>query len=103
MESGRVSEALIDEAALRVLMLKNKLGLFENPYKDASEADEQSMLMCESHREAARSCAEKTFVLLKNEEALLPLNSEETVAFIGPYVDSRFISGAWSIFGDDDS
>ena len=103
VESGRVSEALIDEAALRVLMLKNKLGLFENPYKDASEADEQSILMCESHREAARSCAEKTFVLLKNEEALLPLNPEETVAFIGPYVDSRFISGAWSIFGDDDS
>ena len=102
VESGRVSEALIDEAALRVLMLKNKLGLFENPYKDASEADEQSMLMCESHREAARSCAEKTFVLLKNEEALLPLNPEETVAFIGPYADSRFISGAWSIFGEDE-
>ena len=60
------------------------------------------MLMCESHREAARSCAEKTFVLLKNEEALLPLNPEETVAFIGPYADSRFISGAWSIFGEDE-
>lgn len=103
VEQGKVSQTLIDEAALRVLMLKNKLGLFENPYKDASEADEASLLLCESHREAARACAEKTFVLLKNEGELLPLSREETVAFIGPYVDSRFISGAWSIFGDDDS
>lgn len=103
VESGQVPEALIDEAALRVLELKNRLGLFENPYKDASEADEGRLLLSPEHRQAARTCAERSFVLLKNDGDILPLNPREgrTVAFIGPYADNQLLSGSWSFFGDD--
>lgn len=101
LEEGRISEAQIGEAALRVLTLKNDLGLFENPFKDGSEEDEQSLILCDAHRAAARECAEKSFVLLKNEEGFLPLKQHETVAFIGPYADNKLISGSWSIFGND--
>ncbi len=49
VESGALSEALLDEAVLRVLTLKNKLGLFENPFKDADEKAESDLLLCQEH------------------------------------------------------
>lgn len=101
INQGRLNVAQIDEAALRVLQLKNKLGLFENPYKDASVEDEKTLLLCQEHREAARDCARKSFVLLKN-EGQLPLHPEEAVAFIGPFADTDQLNGAWSIFGNDE-
>lgn len=102
IEDGQVSEDMLDEAVLRVLTLKNRLGLFENPYKDADEEDERQFLLCENHRQIALECAEKSFVLLKNEDDFLPLEKAgETIAFIGPFTDSRLISGSWSFFGDD--
>lgn len=101
VESGEVPEALVDEAAWRVLALKNRLGLFENPYKDADAASEKEKLLCPAHRAAARACAEKTFVLLKNEGDLLPLRPGERIACVGPYVESRMLNGAWSFFAND--
>jgi len=98
---GIVPESLIDEAALRVLTLKNKLGLFENPFKDASEEDEKKLILCPEHRAAARDCAVHSFVLLKNQDQMLPLSPEENIAVIGPYVDHYQINGAWSFFSDD--
>lgn len=104
IEQDIIPLTLIDEAVLRILTLKNNLGLFENPYKDASETDEQELALCEDHRNAARECAEKTFVLLKNDDDFLPLGKDkETVAFIGPYIDNKLLSGSWSIFGDDNN
>lgn len=103
VEKGLVSEQLIDESCLRVLELKNKLGLFENPFKDASTANEAALLLCENHKKAAQACAEASFVLLKNEDHLLPLHKNEggKTAFIGPFVDDKFLCGSWSIFCDD--
>lgn len=95
-----IDEKLIDESVRRVLSLKNDLGLFENPCKDGSEAEEERLILCEAHRAAARSCAEQSFVLVKNEHDFLPLK-DETVAFIGPFVDNQLLSGSWSFFGDD--
>ena len=100
-EAGEVPMAWIDEAALRVLTLKNRLGLFENPFKDLDENGEAALTLCPAHREAARECAEKSFVLLKNEGNLLPLSEPEATAWIGPYVDTNLLNGAWSIFADD--
>ena len=101
IESGEVEESLLDQAVLRVLELKNKLGLFENPYKDADEEEERTVLLCEDHRRKAREAARETFVLLEN-NGILPLKKEEKVAFIGPYTEERTIIGAWSIFADEE-
>ncbi|MBR2055190.1 MAG: beta-glucosidase BglX [Clostridia bacterium] len=102
VEKGKVPESLIDESCLRVLELKNKLGLFENPYKDLSADDEAALLLCEEHKKAAQACAELSFVLLKN-EGMLPLekNAAKKTAFIGPFVDNKFLCGSWAIFCDD--
>lgn len=98
VKEGTVSESLIDEAVLRILKLKNELGLFENPYKDADESEEKALLLCPEHRKAARKMAAETFVLLKN-DGILPLSTEDKTAFIGPHVSNREIYGAWSMFG----
>ena len=101
IEEGVVDEALVDEAVLRILELKNKLGLFENPYKDADEEAEKALFLCKEHRLAAKEAAKETFVLLKNNKRMLPLAKEEKVAFIGPYIDEKGIIGAWSMFADE--
>ena len=98
IQTGEVEEALLDEAVLRVLELKNKLGLFENPYKDGDLEAEKRLLLCEEHRQKARKAARETFVLLEN-EGMLPLKAQEKVAFIGPYTEEKNIIGSWSIFG----
>ena len=98
IEEGILREQLIDEAVLRILELKNKLGLFENPYKDADEAKEKEIILCEEHRALAREAARKSFVLLKN-ESVLPLKKGQHIAFIGPYTDNRNMSGSWSFIG----
>lgn len=102
VEDGVVPLSLIDESCLRVLELKNKLGLFENPYKDLSRDDEAKLLLCDAHKKAARACAEASFVLLKNEN-MLPLQKDaaKKTAFIGPFVDNKYLCGSWAIFSDD--
>lgn len=94
---NEIEEKLIDEAVMRILKLKNDLGLFENPYKDCSEEKEAMLFLCEEHRKLARKMAAESFVLLKNEQ-ILPLSKdgEEKLAFIGPFVDNAEIYGSWS-------
>lgn len=101
IEEGKVDEKLLDEAVLRMLELKNKLGLFENPFKDADEEAEKELLLCADHREKAKEAAKETFVLLEN-NGILPLKKEEKVAFIGPYTEEKAIIGAWSIFAREE-
>lgn len=98
IEDGTVKEEILDEAVLRILQLKNKLGLFENPYKDADEEKEKEIILCEEHRQVSLEAAEKSFVLLKN-EGILPINKKEKVAFIGPFVHEKEIYGTWSMLG----
>lgn len=97
VKSGEVEERLVDEAVMRILKLKNDLGLFENPYKDSSIENEKLLFACQEHRELARKVATSTFVLLKNED-ILPLkkDGEEQLAFIGPYSDTVQLYGSWS-------
>lgn len=104
VRSGEVEEKMVDEAVLRVLRLKNKLGLFENPYKDGDAAREREVILCEENRKLAREAARETFVLLKNEAGtdgvpLLPLKRDKMLAFIGPYVDCKNLHSAWALCG----
>lgn len=99
VEKGRIDERLIDEAVLRILELKNKLGLFENPYKDADPEKEREILLCPEHRALAREAAAASFVLLKNDGAL-PLDKSQKIAFIGPYTEDRKLKSTWAFIGD---
>ncbi|XXM72973.1 glycoside hydrolase family 3 N-terminal domain-containing protein [Lysinibacillus sphaericus] len=98
VEEGQVNKALIDEAVLRILTLKEKLGLFENPYRGADEELEKEVVMSTAHREAARELASKSAVLLKN-EGVLPLRKEQNIALVGPFAESGDILGPWSWLG----
>ena len=100
VEEKLVSEELIDDAVLRVLRLKNSLGLFENPYKNIDNREENDLLSNKENLELARKLTTKTIVLLKNENNILPLNHKQKIALIGPYADNIAILGSWSMFSD---
>ena len=74
VEEKLISEELIDDAVLRVLRLKNSLGLFEDPYKNIDNREEKVFLSNKENLELARKLTTKTIVLLKNENNILPLN-----------------------------
>ena len=96
LQTGAVSEAALDAAARRILEMKVRLGLFDNPYVDEDRA--RVVLGDPEHREVARVAAERSAVLLRNEGDLLPLDVETltSVAVIGPLADSRRDSlGPW--------
>ena len=88
-EKGMVKPEALNEAVRRVLRAKFELGLFENPYVDATEAEKWNGHA--SFRELARQSARESIVLLKNDKQLLPLKKNiKTIAVIGPdAVESR--------------
>ena len=100
VEKNLISKEFIDEAALRVLELKEWIGLFENPYVD--EQTVTTIWTDPKHQEAALDAAEKSIVLLKNENNLLPLTiNNQKIALIGPLADQRqSLLGSWSCEGD---
>lgn len=101
IRSGQLEESLIDEAVMRILELKNALGLFENPYKDASAEDEQALIRCDAHLQTAYDVAVECPVLLKN-NGILPLKGEKlSVGLAGPFADCRNLNGMWAIAGRD--
>ncbi|OKP94146.1 glycoside hydrolase family 3 N-terminal domain-containing protein [Paenibacillus sp. P32E] len=99
---GLVDEAMIDEAVLRILKLKEKLGLFENPMRGADPELEQQIVFSQEHRQVSQRLAEKSSVLLKNEN-VLPLQADQRVALIGPFADSGDILGWWSWTGSKET
>ena len=92
---GKVTMEQIDRAVMHILELKDKLGLFDNPYRDADPDEAARILGCKEHRELARIAAEESAVLLKN-NGILPFNKDvKTVALIGPLADEKNIVGSW--------
>lgn len=93
-------ENKVNESVLRILRLKNKLGLFENPYGNTDIEKEKKYIMNSDNLKEAKRLTQETFVLLKNENNILPLNKNRKICLIGPYMDNRAITGSWSIFSD---
>ncbi len=100
VKEGSIKEEWIDEATLRVLELKNRMGLLEKASRIEKAPELGKELMSEADLATAREIAAKTFVLLKNEDQALPLTAGEDVAWVGPYIEEKGILGAWSFFGD---
>jgi len=102
VEAGEVDMEAVDAAVLRVLELKNKLGLFENPVRNDDNAYQQAMLGRPEFMEAALKAAQESCVLLKNEN-VLPLKPGMKVALTGDMAASHKILGGWTLDGDWDA
>lgn len=101
LDEGLVNLGQIDNAVRRILEAKYKLGLFKDPYKYISEEREKKDIYTPEHREVSRKIATKTFVLLKNEGNLLPLEKKGKIAIIGPLANTRANRpGTWSVAAD---
>lgn len=88
VKEGKVSMELIDRAVRRILRLKFKLGLFENPYVDPGYAVET--IHAKESQELALQAAREGIVLLKNGNGILPLQKNlKRIAVIGPNADNK--------------
>ena len=96
VREGTLPESLVDQAVMRVLRLKNELGLFENPYHGADPEKEKELYLCPAHREIARRAAEESAVLLKNEGVLPFPKTLGSLALIGPFAEEQHLDGFWS-------
>lgn len=97
IDEGSVSMNDLDRAVRRVLEAKYKLGLFSNPYRYCDLKRPARDIYTAEHRQLARDVAAQTFVLLKNDNNLLPLRKQGTIALIGPLADTRSnMVGCWS-------
>ena len=100
IDEGRISEELLDESVMRILQLKNELGLFENPYKGLDLVKEKELCLCDKHKELAKKAARESFVLLKN-EGNLPIKKGKKIACIGPYTNRKKLLSSWAIMGEE--
>lgn len=99
VKEGKVAVDLIDDAVKRILHKKFELGLFEDPYRYSDEKRAEKVLNNPENRKAAREVAQKSIVLLKNDNETLPLSKNlKTIAFIGPMVkEYKANMGFWSV------
>ena len=91
-------QSAIDAACRRVLEAKYQLGLFDDPYRYCDTTRRAQVMRCPEHRAEARRIAGECMVLLKNDNNLLPLRKQGTIALIGPLADTRpNMSGTWAV------
>ncbi|MBK7308830.1 MAG: beta-glucosidase BglX [Chitinophagaceae bacterium] len=101
LKEGKVTLAQIDAACRRILEAKYKLGLFENPYKYCDENRAKTEVFTAANRKEARATAAQSFVLLKNQNNILPIKKTGTIALIGPLADNKEnMPGTWSVAAD---
>jgi beta-glucosidase len=100
LADGKISMKRLDDAVRRILRVKFRAGLFENPYVDVSKAEaaqEQPEAL-----DAARKAGGRSMVLLENDGKVLPLDPNKKTAVIGPLADNeRDMVGPWWGRGDD--
>lgn len=102
-KEGKVTIAEINQACRRVLEAKYKLGLFKDPYRFCNSDRATKETFTAEHRTIARKTATESFVLLKNENNLLPLSKKGKIAVIGPLGDTKEnMPGTWSVAANFD-
>ncbi len=98
VKERKVTVAQIDAACRRILEAKYKLGLFEDPYRYCDENRAKSEVFTPANRKIARETAAQTFVLLKNQNHILPLKKSGTIALVGPLADNKEnMPGTWAV------
>ena len=101
MREAKVTQAGIDQACRRILEAKYRLGLFEDPYRYCDLNRAKTEIFTPEHLKVARETAAQTFVLLKNEKQLLPIQAKGKIALIGPLADNgENMPGTWSVAAD---
>ena len=93
VKKGELKERQMDELVAPMLYWKFEMGLFDDPYVDADEAER--VVGCEEHRELALTAAHEAITLLKNENNIAPLKMDavKTIAVIGPNADRGLLGG----------
>jgi beta-glucosidase len=100
-DEDKVTLAQIDDACKRILDVKYDLGLFEDPYRYSDEAREKATIYKTEFLDASLEVAKKSLVLLKNKNNVLPLKSNQKIAFVGPLVNDEYnMIGSWAALGD---
>ena len=103
LKEGKVTMAEIDKACRRILEAKYKLGLFDDPYKYCDASRVKKDIFTAENRAVARKIATETFVLLKNENNLLPLQRKGKLALVGPLANTKAnMPGTWSVAAASD-
>jgi len=105
VKDGKIKVELIDDAVRRILRKKFEMGLFDDPFRFCNKEREQQQWNNADNLKAEKTVAEKSIVLLKNENQLLPLSKQTTtIALIGPFIKAvRDNLGFWSYQYPDDS
>jgi len=104
LAQNRISMTRLNDAVRRILRVKFRAGLFDDPYVDVAEAQDESNFVTPDDQAAARKAAGRSMVLLKNDGATLPLDPDKKTAVIGPLGDSEHdMLGPWWGRGDDNS
>lgn len=92
IESGDMEESVLDTAVLRILEMKLRFGLFEHPYIERREVN------FEEHLKLSQRLAEKSIVLLKNKDNILPLKEKAKIGACGPMLEcGDNLVGTWSV------
>ena len=100
LASGQVSMSRLNDAVRRILRVKFRAGLFDHPYVDVAAAQDESNFVTAADREKARTAAERSMVLLKNDNATLPFSPDKSTAVIGPLGDNQDdMLGPWAGVG----
>jgi beta-glucosidase len=100
LAEGKVTQKEIDDACRRILEAKYKLGLFEDPYRYLDAIRAKNEVHSADKIAAAREFAQRSMVLLKNNNNLLPLKKSGTIAVVGPLANyGKDMMGTWSVGG----
>ena len=102
VRDGSVPQAKLDESVRRVLAAKASVGLFDDPFRRIDLQREKARSRLPAAIALSREAAQKSIVMLKNEDNILPLSPNAKIALIGPHSrEGHDLNGPWVVYGDN--